>query len=569
MKSITSRLSGIAPVIMFPLYIIFRKNKKTGMALLLFITICLSSCFLHFYKTNTDHTVDAATIQKLQAGNKYFILHAGDAVFTIKNLKATNDILEGDLEKLPKEQLKYIHADSEKENRFPIRDRSIVLYAVHLYTQDHADNNSHISLPLKNFNRIDVYELDKGATNTSRIFSIIGLTLGTAVFIVAIVAVASCNCPQVYTCNGAECKFNGGLYSGAIYASLERKDYMPLQTIYPQDNKLCFRINGVEGEEEIINEMKLIKIAHEKEETALMDRNGNILLYRQPIAPERASIGEKNDITKEVSTSDAVYYSFTNRSDNQTSSDIILDFKKPAGASAGKLILRAKNSGWSGYLFHEFNSYFGNYYAEWAQKKDKADPKEMQQWQIDQSLPLLVSVKDGNNWKYIDYFVPPGNTAERDMIMKINLTGAENTDHLQIRLQTAYMFWDLDYAGMDFTEHHTYTMAELPATKIVKSDSSSQKEQLSEKDKNYTHLINKEYIVAEFEDSPLAPGQGTSYFLMSSGYYHVNKNYPGKPAIAKLKTFLEKGAFDKFSRQKFEALQNSMANNSGGTVPVK
>jgi len=42
-------------------------------------------------------------------------------------------------------------------------------------------------------------------------------------------------------------------------------------------------------------------------------------------------------------------------------------------------------------------------------------------------------MKQGDRWKYIDYFATPGNTAERDMIMEINLADFKNENHIQLR----------------------------------------------------------------------------------------------------------------------------------------
>ena len=49
--------------------------QKTALLALLLGAISFSSCFLHYYKTNTADTIDAATLEKLVNEKKYFILH--------------------------------------------------------------------------------------------------------------------------------------------------------------------------------------------------------------------------------------------------------------------------------------------------------------------------------------------------------------------------------------------------------------------------------------------------------------------------------------------------------------
>src|SRR6185369_2146229 len=48
-------------------------------------------------------------------------------------------------------------------------------------------------------------------------------------------------------------------------------------------------------------------------------------------------------------------------------------------------------------------------------------------------------------------------------------------------------------------------------------------------------------------------GMICSYFLSGTGYYHDNTPMQGKPRFAELLRFTGKGAFDKYSREKYDA----------------
>ena len=93
--------------------------------------------------------------------------------------------------------------------------------------------------------------------------------------------------------------------------------------------------------------------------------------------------------------------------------------------------------------------------------------------------------------------------------------------------------------------------------KAVKGDGSSQIESLNSVDEHYCHLISNEEMNLEYRPS-LSKDGVNSYFFVSTGYYHNIKRYEGKPQIATLMKFKNKGAFDKFSRQKFEEIQNTL-----------
>ena len=177
----------------------------------------------------------------------------------------------------------------------------------------------------------------------------------------------------------------------------------------------------------------------------------------------------------------------------------------------------------------------------------------MLQCELDQALPLLVSVKDGKNWKYIDFFYTPGNETLRDMIMEINLEDIQQTNHIQIKLETSYLFWDLDYAGMDFSENPSCQTTSIPASRISKMSNGEVAYELDAA--GNIHLSDKEYLNLDFVAEPNTdPGLSNTYFLAGTGYYHDETRFTGKAQLFKLVKFSRKGAFDRFSRQAYEEL---------------
>ncbi len=64
-------------------------------ALMFLLVFSLSSCFQKFYNTNTVSKTDPATLEKLQAENKLFIVHTPDGPFALKNVKVSSEIING------------------------------------------------------------------------------------------------------------------------------------------------------------------------------------------------------------------------------------------------------------------------------------------------------------------------------------------------------------------------------------------------------------------------------------------------------------------------------------------
>jgi hypothetical protein len=557
-----------------------RRIVRPFLILLVLGSLFCGGCFNHYYQTNSTDRVNAANIQQMMKANKYFILHANHRDFSLKNIKVNEDNLEGDVDTIAEEHAKHLNPKSEKGNRFKAKDGDVVLYEVHLYTLNPIESKSRVILRFTDIKQIDVYGLDKTATSRSTALSIVGASLVTAGVIGIIVASSadqshaqsttttansgniSCS-PQVYVFNQEQKQLSGTLFSGAIYASLERTDYLPLPELSPHQDKLPIQIKGEKNEELFFNEIKLLQVTHPSREKVLLDRRGKVLACQHPVSPYKVSIGGKENIKKDILVPDGKYYSFTNHSDDGNTSDIILDFKKPRGTLSGKLVISAKNSGWSYFLFRKFKSLYGDSYSSLIQRKDKAKTAQVLQCELDQSLPLLVSVKEGNNWKFADYFLTPGNTLPRDMIMELNLANLKGQDHVQIRIQTSFMFWDLDYAGMDFSENNFMTSAFLSPSAVKRSDSAGKLYELDQIDNKYIAITDKEQLNIEFAlDTASTPGQQHSYFLVGSGYYHDNTQYPGKAHLKELNTFSGKGAFDNFSRIQFEELLSLLKNNT-------
>ncbi|MFI5155650.1 MAG: hypothetical protein ACHQEM_05670 [Chitinophagales bacterium] len=567
---------------------ILNRNLSAAIAQGIFLMIVFtfsSGCFMHYYKTNTVHIVKADTLEKLVKEDKYFIIHFNNELYALSNVKVKDSAIEGSLDTVAMQHADYLHPKMPTHNRFPIQYQDDALTEVHLYASNLDTSTSPVRIPLKYLRRMDVYSLDRRSTNKSKVGSIIGVTLitaGTIALIVAIVeesnaqsappptTTVSCS-PQVYLLNDQKTVMEGTLYSGAIYASLERNDYLPLSVPSPAPEKLQVMVKGEKNEALMFNEVRLMEIAHPSNRKALLDRHGNVMLYGQPVAPFHASIGDREkNVMSEILAPDYRYYSFTNDGGGAHASDIVLDFKKPKGTASGKLLIRAKNSPWAYYLFSQYKSLYGEYYNALIRKKDSADSNKVLQCELDQYLPLLVSVRKDGEWKFMDYFPTPGNSGPRDLIMELDLSDQKDADHVEVRLQTTYFFWDLDYAAMDFSKNDEYKLGTLNASRLFISGPGLEQKEVSFNSETHlsvsdTQQLNLEFQLGQRENAD----QLFSYFLVGKGYYHDDTKFSGKPNYTEISKFSGKGAFDQYSRKKMEELVKSLDNKDATELSAR
>ena len=170
----------------------------------------------------------------------------------------------------------------------------------------------------------------------------------------------------------------------------------------------------------------------------------------------------------------------------------------------------------------------------------------------------MVYIKTHEGWKFVDYYQLIGNTASRDMIMQID-TKEIPGNTIELKLETAYRFWDLDFAGIDYSNDPNFTTAIIEPAEAIKSDSTNEKQTLLNSDKAYVHLVNDEYISFKYDIPQTISNTGTSYFLVSGGYYHNLEHVTGKANYNELIQFKKQGAFDKFSREKYKQAQDVAA----------
>ena len=524
----------------------------------------LTGCYLNFFKTNTKTSITADEAKKLREGNKYFIIHFQNSTKGLEQAYVTEDTLHGKIVDLPPQHAEYLYPKTtSKTNTVKRKYKNDVLMEVHLYTN--ATWNTYDSVfasSVTSFQRADVYELNKGATTANHVLSTVGIITGSVLTVGLIIVAASCNCPQVYVENNGNYNFTSGLYSGAVYSTLERTDYLPLKNIAPGAKNISLRIMNAKNEEQFINNVSLLQVTHAAQTHVLTDRHGNIFSYNSLQLPFKATTGETDDIRNILSKTDEQYYSFDNAANKDGFSDVTFSFDKPLNAAQAKLVIHARNTYWGGLLHKEMLQYFGDNFEKWRTKQEKADPKELEKWQTDQALPLMLYVKKKNEWEFVDYFPLVGNTASRDMIMSIDtkdITG----DKLEIKLETTYRFWDLDFAAIDYSTNENFTTTVLQPKQIIKSDSTDQTLTLMQSDKDYVHLTGNEFISFSYAIPESAANTSTSLFLVSGGYYHSIEPITGKTNYTELYKLQKAGAFDKFSREKYKEAQDIVAALNG------
>ena len=540
----------IALFILFPLPLLLRKKKLLALPILVALLVALGGCYQVYYKAHPLPPVTESDLVRLETEHKTFILHQGLDHAILTGIHIQHDRLTAHADTVAGDHRKFLYdVNDEKSIRVKRKYYPTALSEIHLYADgSFAPVNGMIDIPVVAIQKTLYNQKDKSANTVNAIFSTLGIVL-LALGIVAIIIAISCNCPQVYVEQNGHQEFLSGMYSGAIYSTLERQDMLAL----PYDGKSTapyqLSIANPAAEEQFINSERILEVDHLPGTHVLAERNGTLHSLSSPVAPELAIAGDV-DVLDKVLQKDNSVYPFDDSLPGIPGSTLDLVFPRPEKSTMGKLLVHGGNSAWSGYVYKNFFSLFGDKYGAWLQRKEKDDPATMRKWELEQTLPLMVFLGTDTGWRFIDHLAMTGNTSSRDLVLGIDLKDIQGP--VRIRLITAYRFWNLDQASMDFTEDRILSSRWLDKVSIESSGVDSAIASLSHNDNAYTHLVGKESIRLRFQPKTATDAHAYSYFLVGSGYYHAAvPAAKGAPDVARLLTFKEPHAFDAYSRELF------------------
>ncbi|MBP6686277.1 MAG: hypothetical protein KA160_00360 [Lacibacter sp.] len=419
---------------------------------------------------------------------------------------------------------------------------------VHFFINEGVSaDTGNIQFPLAGITRVDV---SKHATALNILLPV-GIGLTGAVVTGGIVLLIACNCPHVYVDNGTGLELTNSMYTGAKAPQLERFDYKQMPDYFTNSSDYTVSIVNELDEDQYTNMLELVVAVHPKNVEVFADKKGKLHTVQQPQLPIQAKDNGGIDILNELRLPDAKAYKF-NADSNSKFSEAYLQFAVPEQQpQSGKLVLRMRNTPWSGYVYHEFSSLFGKNYARWmAQNKDKTK-EEREQWMREQGILMQVEIKTEKGWQAAGEIDLVGETNFNSIVLPITIPAGSKK--LDVRVKTGFMFWELDYAAIDFTTDVKIEMQVLKPQTAIGENGQDYVQALSFDDDVYMeHLGEKASTKIKFAALPVSKDLQRTIILRSKGYYTSKEEFTGKTYRKELKRFKEPGELSRFSRQLYE-----------------
>lgn len=525
-----------------------RPKQAAAVAWLLLVCWLPLATSCNYYRTKP---VPPAEVGQL-ADSKLFVVHEGGRTWQLNNPRINGEALEGVQAAVAPDVLPYNTPGQGRNVRYKTKDRKRVLNIVHIYAAEQPTAaSSAISIPFTSMQRIELVEKNTGKTVASYVLGGIGIGVGVTVVVGIIALLTKSSCPFIYAHNGYQFQFVGEAYGGAIFAPAERNDYMPLPAIAPLNNQYQLKIANELKERQYTNLAELLLVQHDANTQVLLDSNGQPHTLRAPQAPTTALSGSGQDCTAQLRHPDQNSVLFNDDTPAAEPNSLVLTFDKPRGAQHGKLMLRAQNSLWLDYLYGEFIKKFGSYYNTWADEQKTLPPAVNRDWTAAQSIPLKVYVETSRGWQFVQQIETVGPLAARNLVVPLNLAGIASQGPVRVKLESGFMFWELDYAALDCTPNEPVVTDNCRLLSAVNEAGRDERPNLTADDSQYLQQLGAgTSTTLTFETRLPAPSAGTkrSAFLRTKGYYEHIRHFEGVPNVLELYSFRKPGSFVAFSK---------------------
>lgn len=519
----------------------------------------LENIYVKGSRSQYERSIPRNTIAyaRLASEPKYLVLHYRGQAYHLQyaSLNKKQTELSGILEPLPADH-QYFRGIKEKGSTRYEPNKGNPTNEVHLYVDGMKfEKANQVTIPVPSISKIEYFGADAGRSAGEAILASIGVLAVLAI----VVAATKKSCPFVYAYDGSDYQFKGEIFGGAIYPSLERDDYLPLPGVLPHSNEYKLKIANYLHEVQYTNMADLLIVEHPKHVSVLLDKHGLPHTIDSAQAPLTASSAQGRDQHSKILNIDNQSYLFDDGSPGHDDVGYLdLVFRKPASVTSGKLVLKATNSYWLDYLYGKFNEEFGTYYPRFVEKQGKVPAEKLNAWSRDQHIPLTVYLKTRSGWTPVDNFHVMGPMASRELVMPINLSEVAD-ETITLRLETGFLFWELDYAAMDFTPDLNVTMTRVQPASVVDEEGTEVTSTLLKRDDKYLvqpDIGNAAVLLYPFDGEP---GITRSVFLHSSGYYQSTVRFTNKPNWFKLYSFRKKGSFSRYSRTEFEEFSKNQS----------
>lgn len=394
---------------------------------------------------------------------------------------------------------------------------------------------------------------------------LIGLMAGIAVDVVVVAAIASApvtggvaatggSCPFIYSFNGNKYVLDSETFGGAIFRSAQRTDVDNLDHLAEAAGTYRVKLTNELQETQYVDELKLLVVDHPRNTSVVPSFSGSLHTFTSPLLPIQASDFRGNEVRVLVTTKDDqiwVSNPFGRSPENKTEGrdGLLLEFQRPANATAAKLLCNVQNTLWASYLQGGLLALHGRELPNWyaLMNSSAAARAALVQAMIREGM-LQIKLWNGASWQEAGFVWEVGPSVPKDQAVRLDLKNIPG-EILRIKLESTAGFWMINHVAIDFTPDAEIKVTELAPVQGFDHLHRDVREVLTNNDGRYYEMpTTQDWAELVFVTPPRIKGHQRSVLLKSSGYYEIHVPAEGEPQrelLAKLMT--EAGAYGQYT----------------------
>lgn len=486
----------------------------------------------------------------------YYVLHIGENIWQVNNLAFLDEGFQGTLSKVDENVLYYYMKIQNPDNNKKVKKDDLpYIYQTHIFANQFTKDGEQIKILNEDITKIEFYDRNnrKSAAATG------GIIAGSILGGIGIFLAIACNCPHVYVNQDGTYYLNNTLFTGATSPVLERHDYKSMPDYNPTSDTYSFIIQNEDNEDQYTNLLELVVINHPKNTEVYATQTGELYTTHSSENLLSAKDNNGNDLTHLIKYKDDDGHSF-NVNTIDTYNNAFLSFTKPENVENAKLILNVKNNLWSAYVYKEFAALFGKHYDNWVDKNRKKELSEVKAAMKMTGIPMIVWMKAGEEWKEIEVLELIGDINYNGLVIPIPSNEIQG-ETIEFKIQSGFMFWNLDYAAMDFSEQGEIDVEYIKPSIVQNTTNDQLVDKLSLDDDLYMHHgVNSDSVTVTFNGLTAAKSNRT-IILHSKGYYIPLEQYEGKADKEALEKMRNEGEMSRFSKELFDQKFNGVTLN--------
>jgi hypothetical protein len=347
------------------------------------------------------------------------------------------------------------------------------------------------------------------------------------------------SCPLIYSWNGREWTLDSGTFGGAIMPILARTDVDNLDHLQAVDGRLRLRMANELNETDYVDAISILAVDHAADVTVAPASDGTVHTLGRLESP--VSVMDDQGISALDRVAQVDGWNWESRpivrdlSDDAAMRDgITLTFAKPRGVAAATLVVDGNNSPWAAYLIQEFVGAHGRSTQAWYDSVN-ASPAEARRLGARMASEgfLDVQLRIDGEWEHQDFIWEAGPEIVKRQVLRLDLSRVPG-DSVEIRLESAPMFWLIDRVAVDFSPEQPVLAREIHPSRAVTHRGEDVLGKLGLIDRLYHVLETGDRTELTFEVPPVQQGMARSYLLRSHGWYHLSTPQSGVPDAALL-----------------------------------